>query len=350
MADSENKQEPDWDLTRKSSTNVRLLAKALEHPSQLLAWNATRLLNGRTYADIERANLREQFLGAKRNLRLWGALAPQIWGDEAFSILRARLATCQTVACGELYAPLISVSKNDEELLIAVQLIVEAVGSPTPKLSERAAEALRSVDSRHLSEHCREFTRLLTLWKDNGSWCSYCQKSVMGRSCPTCHVVPPSPRKHLVFLLAKVDCVSLEDLFALAGEYQSDVAEEAQAAIVGRAQENPEVLQEVFSAINQGSVALLNKLLKQSGSQMQTLSAHLRRLLQSKDPTVRARVINSLNDGWASPDEARRIAEVFISDEAPSVRSAAVRSLRQMAERLNLHLVDSKQNDILEIG
>jgi hypothetical protein len=61
-----------------------------------------------------------------------------------------------------------------------------------------------------------------------------------------------------VFLLAKVDCVSLEELFALAGEDQSDVAEEAQAAIVGRAQENPEVLQEVFSAINQGSVALLN--------------------------------------------------------------------------------------------
>jgi hypothetical protein len=326
-----NKQEPNWELTRKAPLDVKLLAKALQHTCELLAWNATRLLNGRSFTQDDRNYLKDQLFSSKRNLRLWGALARLIWNTEAFDVLRTRLEAGGTIACGDLYSPLLGSAKNDGELRIAVGIVVGGVAAGSPKLAEYAADALRDVDARQLSEHCQTLSKLLTHWKETGSWCVYCKQPVIGSSCPSCHIVPPSPRKHLVFLLAKANCIAVEELLKFADDDDHGVAEEARTALIDRGLINDAVLDKIFYAIDHSSsVEFLNALLKRCSSDCQRLSRHLHSLLQSQSAIVRASVIDSLVNGWTTSQDARTIAEAAICDEAPIVRSAAARSLRQV--------------------
>ena len=213
-----------------------------------------------------------------------------------------------------------------------VGIVVGGVAARSPKLAEYAANALRDVDTRRLSEHCQTLSKLLTHWKETGSWCVHCKQSVMGSSCPNCHIVPPSQRKHLVFLLAKANCIAVEELLKFADEDDLGVAEEARTTHIDRALIDNAVLDKMFYAIDHSaSVEFLNALLKRCGFECQRLSPHLHSLLQSQSAIVRARVIDSLVNGWTTAQEARTIAEAAIFDEAPIARSAAARSLSQVA-------------------
>jgi len=86
-----------------------------------------------------------------------------------------------------------------------------------------------------------------------------------------------------------------------------------------------------YAIDHSASVEFLNALLKRCGSEYQSLTPHLHDLLQFQSAIVRARVINSLVNGWTTAQEALTIAEAAIFDEAPIIRLAAARSLRQVA-------------------
>ena len=331
----QNKQEPDWDTIRKQPATVTLLAKALDHRSQFVSRNAVRLLNGRTYTSDEKAALGVQFKVASRNLRFWGSLASQLWGDQAFNHLRQKLIVCKTSSCGDLYIPLLQSSNNESERELAVKMTVDAAGAANPAIAERAAKALRSVESLHLHQHADKLSELLTVWKERGSWCWRCQETVKGSSCSKCHIVPPGPRKHLVASLAKAEGLSLDRLFDLAKEHEFGVDEEARAAIIEQARKDTIAMERMMSAIDEGEVSLLGDILKGGDDLTEAFGDRLRALLCSKSSAVRSRLVGSLATGWMPSEEARRNASVALTDDAPNVRSAAARVLRDLGERDN---------------
>lgn len=61
------------------SVDVLLLAQALDHPSELAAWNAARLLKVHTFDEAEQDVIRVEFLAARNKLNYFGMIAPQAW-------------------------------------------------------------------------------------------------------------------------------------------------------------------------------------------------------------------------------------------------------------------------------
>ena len=174
----QNKQEPDWEALRSVKADVTLLGRALVNPSKLISWNAMRLLNGRTFSGQERASLQDEFSRANCNLRFWGAIASQLWEEEAFGLLNRKLAHCKNSSCGDLYRPLIKSARNESELQLAVQVTIAGVGLAAPARAQKAAQALEDIRVSDIREHCEELSALLLVWKERGSWCWRCQKEV----------------------------------------------------------------------------------------------------------------------------------------------------------------------------
>jgi predicted ATPase len=326
-----NEREPDFEQAARFPLSISLLTQALDHPSDLVALNASRLLEARSLNEEERLLIRAGFFASEHNLHLYGSLAGKIWNEDAFEILRERVTIEKGAVCGDLYSWLLRSALTEEQRNSALQIVLDGLGSIHPSVAEKAAKALRDADAESLVPRCSELWAMLQHWRTRGSWCGRCKRTVTGSSCTQCHIVPPDPRGDLIFVLARGNCIEIEELLIISVQKDSPEAREARYGVVQKALIDEQVLEMVVNRIDSAASAeLFDALLGQAGPKLPWLSESLRRLAKSSSPVIRARVIASLVDRWTTPEEAREIAENALHDEAPNVRSTAVKSLREL--------------------
>jgi hypothetical protein len=327
------KHELDGDAPVGAELDLNGLANALLYPSWFVAWNASKLFE--LYGSgPDRQELLKTVLntGVDRALYLAGVLADTIWGSQAFELLYNRLGERLSDGCEHLYSPMLKTAKSPEQLARAVSRTLDAVEEP--RLAVSAAEALRSVDTDVLALYASRLRALLDGWRRRTILCEQCGKPVTATSCETCHVVPPTPLKDLVYLLSKAGALSTEELVEFAKHKDHGAQEEARKALVRLAFEKPSVLGQVLAEIKAGvaPLSLLLEILSQPVDQLKRVADQIRALLQSSSPPVRERVIRSLDSGWLTNEAARELARKALSDDAPSVRSAAVEVLRRQSQ------------------
>jgi HEAT repeat protein len=110
--------------------------------------------------------------------------------------------------------------------------------------------------------------------------------------------------------------------------------EEARKALVRLAFEKPGVLDQVLVEVKTGvaPLNLLLEILSQPVDQLKRIADQILALLPSSSPPVRERIIRSLDSGWLTSEAARELARRALSDDAASVRSAAVEVLRRQSQ------------------
>ena len=331
MKIARNEREPDFEHAARFPLDIPLLARALDHPSDLVALNASRLLEGRSLSEEERLVLRAGFFASKHNLHLYGSLAQKIWDGDAFEILRERLTIEKGAVRGDLYFWLLRSAVTEGQKDAALQITLDGLASTYPVVAEKAAKALRDADAESLVPRCSELWAMLQRWRTRGSWCDGCKRTVTGSSCTQCHTVPPDPRGHLILLLARGSCIKIEELLSISVQNDTPEAGEARFALVQKALIDERVLEMVVNLIDSAASAeLFDALSGQAGPKLPWLSESLRRLAKSSSPVIRARVIESLVDRWTTPEEAREIAQNALHDDSPNVRSTAVKCLREL--------------------
>ena len=329
------KQELDRDALVGTELDLNVLAKALLHPSQFIAWNAARLFELHGSGPDQKELLKSVLsTGGEQGLLLVGSLADTIWGSQAFELLFRRLGETLSDGCQHLYDPMIKAAKSPEQLALAVQRTLDAVAQEDTRLAPSAAEALRAVDENVLALHAKRIRALMDDWKRRKVLCQECGKPVSGASCETCHIVPPTPRKHLVYLLSKAGALSAEELVEFAEDEDLGTQEEGRHALVRLAFENPVVLEKVLAYIQTGlaPVRLLDEMLSQPIDQLGRISDQILALLHSSPPPVRERIVRSLDSGWLATETARELAQKALADGAPEVRSRAVEVLRRQSQ------------------
>jgi hypothetical protein len=311
--------------------DLPLLARALDSPSELGAWNAARLLEARTFDDPGKEIIRREFLAAGHQLRYFAVIAEQVWGEGAFSIVRERLSGDTSLIRGELFAPLLRLANTVEEEREALSYVLGELDAADPSLAALAAKALRDVEPERIREHTEAILRSLARWRESGSWCSSCKQVVMTYSCSRCHIVPPNPREEMLFLLAKAGSVTLSELLEIGEAKDSPERNVAVSRAASMAFEDDHSLESVINFVEtRGAVHVLDALLVEFRQEMGRLAGSLKKLLRVAFPDVRARVTRSLAQRWVPLPEGLKLANEAIGDPDPAVRSAAVETLREL--------------------
>jgi hypothetical protein len=312
-----------------SKLDLPLLLEGLLHPSQLIGWNALRIVNACSLTAADLGKLTETFMKSRGlTLERCSLLISNRFGPDAFELLQRRWERGPKEACGGLFGFLIEAGHNDLQKNRAIQIALEGIRSSSPALAERAAIAVEKVDAESLRMYANAFAESFEEWKKRGSWCSLCQKAVHEYSCPDCHVVPPSPRKHLVPVLVKIQRLPFEVLVALAEDEDDGVAQASAEALVRWAAADDGIADKVFALISQGSLRLLNEFIRQSGQQLAQMGKRLEPLLSSPSASIRSRVIGTVGSGWMDRESARTTLLAATRDTSPMVRSAATKALR----------------------
>jgi hypothetical protein len=329
------KRDPDWRKARDSKPDVNLLADALQHPSRFVAWNAARLFAACGDAPSRRELLRNlMFNGQGWALRLIDMLASSVWGEEAFGEIHGRFGKPLCPGCGYLYKPMLRAAGNLEQVQLAVDTALNGAAFDDPRTAELAAEALRTVPAEVLAPHGSRALELLDIWKSRGSWCYGCKRVVPGSSCENCHIVPPQPREHLVYLAFKAGALNFQDLLKLANEEGFSSADAATKSLAQWAFTDPKIMREVIEQIDTESAPkqLIKEILGQPADQLRKNSDELLTLLNSHSAVARARIIESFSYGWVAADLAKTSAKNALEDVSPFVRSAAAKFLWAQSE------------------
>lgn len=323
------------DRVRSAKLSPSVLLDAMQQSSLFLAKSAAYLFAYNNSPD--RGRLLEEILksGQGTVLAFVGLFASDIWREDAFPKLLNKFSSPPGDKFGFLYAGLVRSARTESELRTAIECCLEGVASSNPALAERAADALRQCSAESLRPHGARMKRLFDHWELRGSWCKRCDRPVPGTSCDECHLVPPEPQKHLVASMSKAKTLSFKEQAELSRSPRSSVAEEASRALVELAKTNLQEMEQLLSAIAQGTVndAVLHQILLLPTDDLKPLAPLLRGLLDSKSVLVRARVVRALPSGWLASAEALTLAQKALQDEAAQVRTSAAKVLRDVAQR-----------------
>jgi hypothetical protein len=221
-------------------------------------------------------------------------------------------------------------ASNLEQVLLGVDTALDGAAFEDPRTAELAAEALRRASMEVLVQHRGRILELLKEWKRRGSWCYHCESVVLGSSCEKCHVVPPQPREHLVYIAFSVGGLNFQDLLKLASEQWFGPAEAATRCLSRWAFTDPKIMRVVIEQIDAELAPdrLIKEILGQPVDQMRNNSHELLCLLSSHSAVARARMIESFRSGWVAGDLAKASAKKALEDDSPFVRSAAAKFLR----------------------
>ena len=88
-----------------------------------------------------------------------------------------------------------------------------------------------------------------------------------------------------------------------------------------------------MATIDGGATAFIGDVMKGDDALKQAFSSDFKFLSGSSSPAVRTQIVGSLGQGWLALDEARTLATSALKDNVPSVRSAAVRVLRELGAK-----------------
>src|SRR5262249_4959324 len=147
-------------------------------------------------------------------LRIIAQIAKSVWDLEAVSVILTRLHQPLTPGCEHLYAPLVELAQPNE-LGPVREALLNGIGHDSPDIAKGAADALLLKPDLVGVEEASRLDQMLAHWTCRGTWCYRCRVAVLGCSCPSCSVVPSSPRAALVKKLTDLGALAQDRLLIL---------------------------------------------------------------------------------------------------------------------------------------
>lgn len=308
---------PEWSEAMQVNLDGRILARALDHPSDAVAITAAELLYAGTGGD-EVPDAVEQILktGGKTALRMISIISSQIWGDKALDIIIDRLNGELSAGCEYLFKSLPKMARDQTNNRI-YKCLLRGIMAMSPEVSVGAAEGCAALDLP--KKYVDKLRGAFDYWKEHEA--PYPVNT---------GVIPPSPRVHLFRALKNLEGFTFNEMMDLCSDVRSDVREEAIDALVNIADEDKTALENILKWVDSGNAPsmLFSKLMSLPEETLQNLKGEILSLLKSSKSSVRSDVVRTLSMSWINKEEAERLAIEMLRDEDNMVRNQATITLR----------------------
>jgi hypothetical protein len=325
---------PRWELALGADIPATDLVRSLKHPSAPIVTNAVMLIeHGVGGSEVPELLKAVAESGTEYTSHAVGYLAPKVWGEEALEILLEILGNDPITRDNYglvLVLPELPRSWEDERVH---QVLLRGLGSEDPHVATKVAEELDSSKILELRSLAPQLGEALEHWTTRGTWCDRHEIAVHGGSCPRCSLVPPSPRAHLVSILAKLGQLEFEKLAELSADPRSDVKDAAIESLVNVASSSPPILEDLLGRVSREvlSMQVLDQVFSLPPAHLQAAKVALIGLLDVPSAAVRERVLQAMAAlGWIERDEVIALAKEALQDSALIVRDQAVRTLRSV--------------------
>ena len=325
---------PRWELTSDADLPAEDLVRALKHPSAPIVNNAVALLeHGAGGAAVPALLERAARTGTEYTSHATAYLAPRIWGEQALNKLLDILGAGPVTSENRgmlLTLPDLPGAEDDDRVL---RLFARGLMSEDPDAATDVAEELFKTQSLNLSPMIAQMEEALEHWTGRGTWCDRDDIPVYGSSCPRCSTIPPSPRGHLIRILAGLGRMQPERLADLTADSRHDVREAATEALAEAAASSPPMLDDILARVGSGELqpSMLDKTLSLPPAPLQESKGALTALLGSPSADVRERVLRAMAGlRWIGREEAVDLARRASQDRAPAVRDQAAKTLRSL--------------------
>ena len=324
---------PDWSRCVNAGLDLSLLGQGLFHPCLAIIWSSACVLSQEGWGSEVRELVDKALTnGGEKTLQITAQLVEPVWGLEAITILLRRFSQPLTPGCEHLYPPLVMLARAADHGSVRVA-ILGGIEHQNPAIAKGAATSVLLKPDLFEGKDVGRIEQLLTHWTRRGTWCNRCRKAVLGSSCPSCNVVPPSPRAALVRILTILKALSHERLISLCRDDCSDVAEAARKGLVEIASSDGEKFRQLLDgiALEEVPIQVLEELLALPVDSLNPHAGAIAALAQSPSVPVRLSLLRSLPSGWASHALAHDILNAGLCDPDPAVRTQATRSLRSVS-------------------
>jgi len=308
---------PTWSESKKIDLDRRILALALNHPCIAVALTAAKLISAGA-CDDKTSFFVEQALktGGYTALRVIGAFAHNIWGDRAYDLILDRLNGELTRGCEFLFETLTKLIKKPTDDRV-FKCFIKGIMCPNVKIAVGAAESCVGIDFP--KTYANDIQNVFDYWKEHEP--SYTNEN---------RVVQPSPRKYLLFVLAKLKNLTINELLEYYSDIRPDVHEAATEASIKILESNKVELANVLRRISQEEIpsSILKKILDMPSSVLQDVKGDIVNLLKSSNKDIRWIVTSNLCKNWINKEDAIKLTTKMLRDEDSEIRNCATKTLR----------------------
>lgn len=162
-------------------------------------------------------------------------------------------------------------------------------------------------------------------------WCDEDQSRSEGNWCPECQYVLPCAKAEILKQLHKIGVVTLQEMMTFLTDKQGDVAKFAKEHVLQVAARDASLLSALLAkvAASELDIAFLGDLSALPTEQRLRATADFLKLINpSQSGSLRANALLHLASGWAPRNQVVKIATDLLTDETPSIRTQALRTLR----------------------
>jgi len=308
-----------WNNVELTDTEKKIIAKALGHPSKIIAKTAAEIIATGAGGDETAEEVKEILMtGRKSALCFISQIASDVWGKDAPEIILHRLEHKLTDGCQHLLEKLPNIS-NDQYNGPICAILRKELTHPNVEIAIGATKGY--VNHHPAQAHLSELKNALAYWKENEE--PYPVKS---------GTVPPSPREILVQVIDQFNGFTVTELAELCGDPRKDVKDIARDAVLRVCNSDASALNTVIDLIQQeqAPISLLTKLSELPPELLRSAEKQILALLDSSLPELRAETLKILSDGWLADETARDLAGKFLDDPDVHVRNQAVATLRKI--------------------
>jgi hypothetical protein len=244
--------EPVWERATELDLPVQDVTRGIEHQSMVVAYLAANLIEagvgGNEAGDRLEVTLAH---GHDQSLRVIASCAEHIWGSRAKDVIIARLQADLWFGCRWLYHVLPSLpgAKSDARFL---PTLLRGLDTADSTVAAEAAAGLAQMDRTELMSIGADLHAAFNRWTDLGAWCWRCETYTKGGSCPTCHIVPESPRADLLRVLARMEIFEVDRLIAFDSDSRHDVRDAAMEALTQALSSRPGQLKRIVGGLTRG--------------------------------------------------------------------------------------------------
>lgn len=321
----------EWTRAIALALPVDTLVDGLRHPLPFIAFGAASLLV--TISDPEAVRVRlEPLLNTKRGwiIARAAAVLRSVVGNAAVQPVLSRAAALDEAAA-HLLPSLARWEPDDERVLDLMTQAVKGESRPVAQSAAEALETMRTIPEARIPELSVAFEKWEIADAEEERVARE-QESIAPPESMRFRSIPPSPRPRLFGLLARLGRWTENELLTRAAS-DGDLVQSALVALAKLY--GTSALERFLSTLEATPDASrhLDSLLRLEDDAIRPIARMLLRLLESKDPELRATVLESLLRDLLPRDEAIEVAKNTLNDSDHHVRSLAVDVLRQLTAR-----------------
>lgn len=320
---------PNWKKVNSSQINFKYLVEALGHPSHTIATNAKLLIQ---HIDDENLGtlINELIISANdQELYYISLTLPNFHKKETVSLILERLCGEHSKGLKYLYEILVKLPETDNNNSVH-EVLLRGITSPDNELAKYAAEAMLKSKQSYNQTQLHD---ILSSWDENGVSCETCSIMVKERSCPECHVVPPTPIPELLELAFFNDFLTFDRWLHFAMHVRDDVRQKAIKGLAKCLTLNQGLFTEFINEIREETkpTHLLNTVFEVDKNLLSSNKESIFRLIESPSFSVRKRLVKELAKGtWLSKEEALQITKLALEDKHEVVKNEAVLTIRSL--------------------